>query len=105
MEATYTSEGRGRVLRITLHGEVDHHNAAHLRTGVDGEIYLYRPQKLELSLKGVTFMDSAGLGFFMGRYELCRGIGAGMVLLDVPPDVQKILTLSGFDRVLCREGK
>lgn len=99
----FTLEAKGRLLRLSLCGEIDHHSARALREAVDREIYFYRPQRVELSLRGVTFMDSAGLGFFMGRYALCRDIGAVLVLCDVSADVQKILCLSGFDKVLCGE--
>ncbi len=103
MEPMYTVEVKERALRIVLHGEIDHHNAKGLREGVDREIYFYRPRAVEISLSGVTFMDSAGLGFFMGRYNLCRGIGAAFALVDVTAEVQKILVLSGFDKLLCGE--
>ena len=53
-----------------------------------------------MKLQGVDFMDSSGLGFFMGRYELCRTLGASFCLGDPPPRVMKILKLSGMDKKL-----
>ena len=56
-----------------------------------------------MKLQGVDFMDSSGLGFFMGRYELCRTLGASFCLVDHPPRVMKILQLSGMDKKLSVE--
>ncbi|MBE6659504.1 MAG: STAS domain-containing protein [Ruminococcaceae bacterium] len=88
------------VLTLSVTGDIDHHGAAALRKSVDREIYYYRPKLVLMKLDGVAFMDSAGLGFFMGRYELCRTLGCAFRLLDPPPRVLKILELSGMDKKL-----
>lgn len=98
-----TTEYEAGVLTLTVTGDIDHHGAAALRQNVDREIYYYRPKLVLLRLDGVDFMDSAGLGFFMGRYELCRTLGCAFRLLDPPPRVLKILTLSGMDKKLTIE--
>ena len=98
-----TSEYAQGVLTLHITGDIDHHGAGALRKNVDREIYFYRPKLVLMRLDGVAFMDSAGLGFFMGRYELCRTLGAVFRLIDPPPRVQRILELSGMDRKLSIE--
>lgn len=88
------------VLTLSVGGDIDHHGAAALRKNVDREIYYYRPKLVLMKLDYVDFMDSAGLGFFMGRYELCRTLGCTFRLLDPPPRVLRILELSGMDKKL-----
>ena len=95
-----TAEYAAGVLTLAIFGDIDHHGAAQLRRDVDREIYYYRPKTVLLRLAGVDFMDSAGLGFFMGRYELCRTLGCTFRLLDPPPRVMRILELSGMDKKL-----
>jgi len=56
-----------------------------------------------LKLDGVEFMDSAGLGFFMGRYELCRTLGCTFRLIDPPPRIVRLLEMSGMDKKLAVE--
>ena len=98
-----TAEYAAGVLTLCITGDIDHHGAAALRKRVDREIYYYRPKLVLMKLDGVDFMDSAGLGFFMGRYELCRTLGSVFRLMDPPPRVLKILELSGMDKKLAIE--
>ena len=57
---------------LSVMGEIDHHNAVRLRAQADRVIAERRPKKLVLDLSHVDFMDSAGLGFIMGRFALMR---------------------------------
>ena len=97
------SEYAQGVLTLTVSGDIDHHSAAALRRSVDREIFFYHPKAVLLRLDGVDFMDSAGLGFFMGRYQLCTSVGASFRLVDPPERVVRILHLSGMDRKLSVE--
>lgn len=97
---TVTAEYVSGVLNLTISGDIDHHSAVTLRQRVDREIYFYRPKIVLLRLDRVDFMDSAGLGFFMGRYQLCSALGASFRLIDPPERVLRILTLSGMDKKL-----
>lgn len=97
------SEYEGGVLTLSLTGDIDHHCAAALRQSVDREIYFYHPKTVRIVLCGVEFMDSAGLGFFMGRYQLCRTLGSAFRLVDPPARVMRILELSGMDKKLSIE--
>ena len=91
---------RAGTLTLTVSGDIDHHAAAALRQKTDAEICFYRPKTVLLTFRNVDFMDSAGLGFFMGRWELCQTLGASFRIVDPPPRVLRILTLSGLDKRL-----
>ncbi len=90
----------GGVLELTISGDIDHHTAGGLRQKVDREIYFYRPKTVRLRLCEIDFMDSSGLGFFMGRFQLCKTLSSTFVLVDPPPRVLRILELSGMDKQL-----
>ena len=98
-----SAEYSAGVLTLCIVGDIDHHGAAALRRDVDREIYFYRPKLVLLKLDGVEFMDSSGLGFFMGRFALCQTLGCAFRLIDPPPRVLKILELSGMDKKLSVE--
>ncbi len=98
-----SAEYASGVLTLCIVGDIDHHGAAALRRDVDREIYFYRPKLVLLKLDSVEFMDSAGLGFFMGRYALCKTLGCAFRLIDPTPRVLKILELSGMDKKLAIE--
>ena len=47
------------------------------------------------SVAGMTFMDSSGIGFLIGRYKKLRRYGMGMYLENPNAGADKILELSG----------
>ena len=67
-----TYEMRGETLVVHIGGEIDHHSAVSVRTGIDSKITAERPLKVMLELSAVDFMDSSGLGLIMGRFALVK---------------------------------
>lgn len=95
-----TYETRGETLVIHVGGEIDHHSAVVVRTGIDEKLAAERPQKVMLELSGVDFMDSSGLGLIMGRYALVKKYGGSLSVLDPSPAVVKIIKLAGMERMV-----
>ena len=89
----------GGALTVGLSGEIDHHTAKTAREKIDKALYLYRPKKLILSLKDVSFMDSSGLGLILGRVSTAEAVSASVTLSDIPPRVRKILNMAGVERI------
>lgn len=85
-------------LLVSVRGEIDHHTAASVRTGMDALLFARRPARLVLDLSAVTFMDSSGLGLIMGRYGILRELGGSMCVRDPSPEIRGILTLAGMER-------
>lgn len=98
--ATFTYEETGYFLRVKLKGDIDHHSAVAIRSGIDSLLYKIRPRRLYLDLSGVDFMDSSGLGLIMGRYALIKEIGGDMVVTDPCTGVEKVLRLAGLERLV-----
>lgn len=98
--ADITSEFEGGVLKLKIIGEIDHHSARCVREKADKEIFLYRPQMLELDLSEVNFMDSSGLGIIMGRRECAASVGCEMRLINPCRRVERILSLAGIERLI-----
>ena len=96
----YESEYSGGLLVVRIKGEIDHHGAVAMRTGIDGEILAERPSKLILDLSAVDFMDSSGLGLILGRYSVMKSIGGELVVLNPTAGVMKILSLAGAERII-----
>ena len=88
------------VLEVKLVGEIDHHSAVSVRSGIDSLIFDLRPQKVVLDLSEISFMDSSGLGLIMGRYSLIKDLGGTLSLRAPTVAVMKILTLAGMDRMI-----
>ncbi len=97
-ETVYDAAGSTLIVRIR--GEVDHHTAAEIRTGIDRELFQRRPKRMTMDLSRVSFMDSSGLGLIMGRFSVMRELGGEMTVCDPSPETLSILTLAGMERLV-----
>ena len=89
----------GTVLHAELCGEIDHHNAKAIREEIDKQIYMALPKEIILSLSGVGFMDSSGLGLIVGRLVTAKEVGCTMTLTGVDQRTMKIFELAGLERM------
>ena len=95
-----TYEWRGDAMIVSVGGEIDHHNAVSVRTGIDQRLAAERPAHVLLELSNVDFMDSSGLGLIMGRFALIKQYGGSFAVLDPSPAVVKIMKLAGMERMI-----
>ena len=93
-------EKRGDALIVHVRGEIDHHSAVEVRTGIDERILTERAERVLLELSAVDFMDSSGLGLIMGRFALVKQYGGTLSVLDPSPAVVKMMRLAGMERMV-----
>ncbi len=98
--ADFVCDTTGSILTVRIRGEIDHHTASDIRSGIDAWLFERHPRCLAMDLSAVTFMDSSGLGLIMGRYSVMKELGGEMVVCDPSPDIQGILALAGMDRMV-----
>ncbi len=85
------------ILYIYLSGELDEYSAADARKEAD----LLIEQNLACNrvifdLSGVKFMDSAGIGFLIGRYKKCKKTSTPVYIQAPDFASDKILSVSGI---------
>ncbi len=90
---------KGEVVSAYLEGELDHHNAAEMRTAIDSAIELNMPSLLILDFSAVSFMDSSGIGLVMGRFRNLQRTGAALHITGTSPQIYKVMKLSGIERL------
>ena len=95
-----TYEEKGDTLVVRVGGEIDHHGAVAVRTGIDRRLAADRPARVLLELSSVDFMDRSGLGLIMGRFALVKQYGGTLAVLDPSPAVMKIMKLAGMERMI-----
>jgi anti-sigma B factor antagonist len=91
-EMTTAAGGPGRA-SLAVTGEVDASNADRLRSAIleaAGE----NDAQLEVDLAAVTFMDSTGLRAIEEASRTIDPSGAGLVVHNVPRQVQRLLDIS-----------
>ena len=87
---------RNGVLYMRLCGEMDEHNAAAARTQADRLADAHAgSEKAVFDLGEVSFMDSTGIGFLIGRYKRFRRYGIPVYLTNPNFSTDKILQMSG----------
>lgn len=91
---------KGTVLKVQMHGEIDHHAAAEIRTKVDAYITGSNVKYLVMDFSQVDFMDSSGIGMVMGRYQNMKRLGGQLCIVGVQNSVKRILDMSGMTGVI-----
>lgn len=89
-----------KTLTVFLSGEIDHHTVGMIRAKADSEIIKNKPELLILDFTDVTFMDSSGVGFTMGRYKKARETGCKTVVTGLRDRDKKILMMSGLQNII-----
>ena len=97
MELTF--EMKDDILIAKLSGELDHHSAAGTREEIDQTMNAFHAGKLILSFDQVTFMDSAGIGVVMGRYNRMRDKGGKLLLAGGNEYIRRILDMAGINTI------
>lgn len=82
-----------------LSGDLDHHNVRGIREEIDLAVRQYLPPVVILDFRGVTFMDSSGIGLIMGRSKLTEEYGGTLEIHNPSPQVCKMMRISGIDRM------
>lgn len=91
---------KNNVVVAILSGEIDHHSAKQMRSAIDIAIAKYEPCLLEMDFGDVSFMDSSGIGLVMGRCRSMNAYGGKVIVKNVSPEIQKVMLLSGLDRIV-----
>ena len=89
-----------KILTVEITEEIDHCVAENIRRRVDNEITRYMPRKTIFDFSRVAFMDSAGIGMFIGRYKLMKLIGGSLEIHNVKESAKKILEMSGVLKIV-----
>ena len=100
MSVEIIHEKTGMTAVIT--GEIDHHAAADIRMAIDGELERTMPAQLTFDMKGVTFMDSSGVGLILGRARTMKEWGGKVRITDPSERAGKILKLSGLGTLIVK---
>ncbi len=92
-------------LSVYLSGEIDHHNAAVIRYETDEAIQASLPRSVRIDFSGVTFMDSSGIGFVMGRYRLVNGYGGNIEVVGLSERLHSMMKLAGLEKLVTLQKK
>ena len=87
---------------IRLEGDLDHGTADKLRPQIDALLIDPSVKRLVFDLRALDFMDSAGIGFVIGRYKLLSKRGGSVAVTGVGGTVDRIFSMSGLYQIIER---
>jgi anti-anti-sigma factor len=90
----------GRELLIALRGEVDYETAMELRGAISRALQETGLRNLVVSLAGVTFIDSIGIGTLVVAHRICSQVGVTLRVRDPNPFIGRLFTVTGVAAAL-----
>jgi anti-anti-sigma factor len=87
--------GADDTLRMVIHGDLDAVSADRLR-GEVGEALRGRPRRIDVDMRGVTFLDSAGIRALLYCHADAERLSTGLVLVNTPAPINRVLEITGL---------
>ncbi len=88
-------------LNVYLVGELDECTASKTRDVIDGLIRdLNGIKRVVFNLSELSFMDSTGIGMFIGRYKKLKACNISVFIQNPTQSVEKILQISGLYKIM-----
>jgi len=96
----YTFELEGQALIVTLQGELDLHTSPEFKDKLTALFQTHSSiTSLIMNVKGLSFIDSSGLGVILGRYRELQERGGRLFFVQANPQIKRILQMSGFQKI------
>ncbi len=99
MDLTFEDGTSGAWKVLSVAGELDMHTSPALQERLDAMSVGEAP-KVAVDLSAVPFMDSSSLGVLVANLKRIRERGGDMALVGVAGSPQKVLAITGIDRVI-----
>ena len=87
-------------LIVFLIGELDEHTSAYTRDKLDKVLSSGYHNKIVLDCSGLSFMDSTGIGVFLGRYRKMKQLNTPIFIAGAKNSVDRVFNLSGIYKIM-----
>ncbi len=87
------------ILILRLKGELDDVSVGDLRIRITNYIESYKINHLVLNLENLTFLDSSGIGFIIGRYHQLRKRNGDITISNIHSKIERIIYISGLAKI------
>lgn len=87
------------VLILRLKGELDDISVGDLRSRVANYIDSYNIKHLLINVNELSFMDSSGIGFIIGRYHQLKRKGGDVTISNINSKIEKLIYVSGLAKI------
>ena len=87
------------ILILRLKGELDDVSVVDLRLRISNYIDDYKINHLVLNLQDLSFLESSGIGFIIGRYHQLRKRNGDITISNVNSRIERIIYVSGLAKI------
>jgi stage II sporulation protein AA (anti-sigma F factor antagonist) len=87
-------------LVVDIEGELDHHTSDVFRDKVDNALKDPTIKNIVYDLSHLKFMDSSGVGVFIGRYKIISRRGGVAAAAGLKPQIHKVFEVSGLYTII-----
>ncbi len=87
------------ILILRLKGELDDISVTDLRMRITNYIDDYNIKHLVLNLNDLSFMDSSGIGFIIGRYHQLRKKNGDITISNINSKIERLVYISGLGKI------
>jgi len=94
------SHRQGDTLIVSIKGELDHHTAEIARDRLDSLLEDKSLKNMVVDLSHLKFMDSSGIGVFIGRYKKLSERMGKLGAYGLNNHIRKIWEISGLHRII-----
>lgn len=85
-----------RPVRVAVAGEIDPLTVGSLHAALTGTLRRHRPDRIELDLSAVTFLDSTGIRTLLTGLVTAQRAGCTLTVTEASPRVHEMLRITGL---------
>lgn len=89
---------------VNIEGEIDIYTAGKLKETLN-KILDEKNVNLRVDLKELNYIDSTGLGVFIGVLRRLKEKGNHLIMLNTKSNIRKLLNITGLDKIFIIEGE
>lgn len=93
---TVVHDAERRTQRIAVMGEIDVLTVDQLQEAVTEVLRRHQPRRVEISLRGVSFLDSTGIRGLLSCHADAASLGCHLMLTDPHPMASQVLHITGL---------
>jgi anti-sigma B factor antagonist len=103
MNLQIESRKENETCTVYVKGEIDAFTAPQLKDKLDSIVV--EGTKLVINMEEVSYIDSTGLGVFVGVLKLTRTNGGSLQLIEVNDRVNRLLKITGLSEIMNVAGR
>jgi len=84
------------ISRLVISGDMEAESADRVREALAEALRRHRPIRIDMDVRGLTFLDSAGIRVLIMCQADARQAGAHIVLVNTPPMIHRVLEITGL---------